>query len=77
MRYIMLVVSLAVIILMLYFSIKTNWWGLSSPEPAANTNSEEEIMNLRGQDAVDKARETVNSAEDAQRSRAQDYDNNY
>lgn len=69
MRYMALIMSLAVIILLLYLTLKTNYWGLRTEKSTNNTN--QDIMDLRGQDAVDKARETVNSAEQAQQNRAQ------
>lgn len=71
MRYIVLIMSLAVIILLLYFTLKTNYWGLRTEK---STNTNQDIMDLRGQDAVDKARETVNSAEQSQQNRAQNLD---
>ena len=56
---------------MLYFTLKTNYWGLRSEKSTNNTN--QDVMDLRGQDAVDKARETVNSAEQSQQNSAQNF----
>jgi hypothetical protein len=68
MKYMALIMSLAVIVLLLYLTLKTNYWGLRTEK---STNTNQDVMDLRGQDAVDKARETVNSAEQAQQNRAQ------
>lgn len=68
MRLIALIITLAIVIIMAYLTLKYEWFGLGPSVPGATTGQTEDQY-LQGQRALDRAKEIQKKSDEATKER--------